>query len=172
MKRTMRLSQTSIIMLIAGTIAGFFLLLKPGATLGTAVRFAGWALIIDGAIKVIRRFSRGVRNVEEHFPSAVEIIGGIAIMAIARFLIRLIPIVSGILLILLAVYRGRTALQLRNHVNGNLWILTLGLSIISAVIGVYVLLNPTGFTNTLIRILGAYLLIECVESLFACYNSK
>ena len=165
-------SQTSVIMLIAGAAAGLFLLLKPGATLNAVIRISGWALILDGAIKLLQRFLKGKRQKEDFYLPAAEIIGGIAFMAVARFLVRLIPVIVGLVLIGLGIYKGKTALETKKRINGSQWMIMLGLAVASAVIGLYVLFHPNGFTQTVIRILGGYILIECAEDLYAYWLSK
>lgn len=172
MKRTKNFTHTPIIMLFAGAIAGLFLLLKPGATLGAVIRICGWALILDGAIKAIQRFLKGKRRMEDYYLPACEIIGGFAFMAVARFLVKLIPVAVGLVLIALGVYKGKTAFVLKNRQSASRWVIMLILSIASALIGLYVILHPSGFTQTVIRILGAYLLIECAEDLYAYYISR
>ena len=172
MKRTKALTTTPVIMLIAGILAGLFLLLKPGATLGAVIRIVGWALIIDGILKAMRMLMNGKRNFENFRLPAIEILGGIAFMAAARLLIRLIPIAVGLILIMLGVYKAKSAFNIKNSSNGKQWMLLFAFAVASAVVGVYVLVHPAGFTQTVIRILGGYLLIECAEDLYAYYLAK
>lgn len=172
MKRTKTFTQTPIIMLLGGAAAGLFLLLKPGATLAAVIRIVGWALILDGAIKAIQRYLKGKRQMEDFYLPCAEIIGGFIFMAVARFLIKLIPLAVGLVLIALGVYKGKTALELKKRSNAGQWMIMLALSIASAIIGLYVLLHPNGFNQTVIRILGGYLLVECAEDLYAYWLSK
>ena len=161
---------TPIILAIAGAVAGLFLLLRPGATLGTVIRIAGWALILDGAIKAVQLFLSGKRKLNDYVMPAAQVIFGVLFMIIARFLLKLIPIVVGLALIALGAYKIKTALDLKKKsASDKKWIVILALSALSAVIGIYVLCHPSGFTNTVIRILGAYLLIECAEDLYAYF---
>lgn len=164
---------TPIIMLIAGAIAGLMLLIKPGATLNSVIRIAGWALIINGAVTAVQLFMAGKRNVNDYISCILQVAGGIAFMAIARFLVKLIPIVVGLGLIGLGAYKIKTAIDMKGKGKlTNQMILIIALAAVSAIVGIYVLLHPSGFTNTVIRILGAYILIECAEDLFAYYVSK
>ncbi len=172
MKITKRFNSSSAIMLIAGAAAGLFLLFRPGATLQAVIRIGGCALILDGAIKAVQRLLMGQRRMENFYLPAFEIVGGFAFMAVARFLMKLIPVAVGLVLIALGVYKGKTALALKKRANGSQWMIMLVFAIASAIIGVYVLLHPSGFTQTVIRILGAYLLIECAEDLYAYYISR
>ena len=173
MKKSVKSLTTPIIMLLAGAIAGLFLLLKPGATLALVIKIAGWALILDGAIKAIQMFYEGKRTPDSYLMPLVQIIAGILFMVISRFLLKLIPIAAGLILVSLGAYKLKTALDLKKkYVNSSKWIVFLALSAASIAIGIYVLCHPNGFTNTVIRILGAYLLIECAEDIYAYYISK
>lgn len=170
MFKTKKPLTTPILLAIAGAVAGLFLLLKPGATLGTVIKLAGWALIIDGIIKAIQLFLSGKKKPQDYLMPAVQVIAGIAFMVVARFLIKLIPILVGLALIALGAYKIKTALDLKKKSAADKkWIIIFALSALSIIIGIYVLCHPAGFTNTVIRILGAYLLIECAEDLYAYF---
>ncbi len=170
MFKTRKPLTTPIILALAGAIAGLFLLLKPGATLGSVIKLTGWALILDGVIKAVQLFISGKRKLNDYLLVAVQIVAGVAFMAVARFLLKLIPIIVGLFLIALAAYKIKTALDLKKRSSSDKkWLVMLVFSVLSVIIGIYVLCHPAGFTNTVIRILGAYLLIECAEDLYAYF---
>ena len=164
---------TPIIYAAAGAIAGLWLLIKPGNALNSVIKIAGWALIIDGILKAVLMLLNGKRKIEDYIAPAVEVLLGAAFMAVARFLVKLIPIGVGLILIGLGAYKIKTGLEMRaKFVNDKKWILIVALSAASIIFGIYVLLHPSGFTSTVLRILGAYLLIECAEDLYTFYVSK
>lgn len=173
MSRSYKRIQTPVILLIAGVIAGLFLLIKPGTTLNAVVNIAAWALILDGAIRAVQLFMEGKRNINDYIYAIAEVVIGILFTIVARFLLKLIPVAVGLVLIALGVYKGKTALELKGK--GTLdkkSIIIIVLAVISVIIGVYILFHPSQFNKTIIRLLGAYILIECAENLYAYYLSK
>lgn len=164
---------TPIIMLIAGAIAGLFLLLKPGATLRSVIRIASWALIISGAVCAVQMYLQGKRKASDYLYAGIQILAGILLMTITRFVLKLIPAAVGLILIALGGYKLYTAYLMKGtgKISRNALIIC-AFAVVSIIIGIYVLSNPSSFTNTLIRILGAYLLVECAEDLYAYYVSK
>lgn len=170
MIKTNKTLTTPILLAIAGAVSGLFLLIKPGATLGIVIKLVGWALIIDAVIKAVQLVLSGKRKMDDFLMPAVQVIAGIAFMVIARFLLKLIPILIGLLLIALGAYKIKTALDIKKKSGTNKnWMIILLLSALSAIIGIYILFHPAGFTNTVIRIIGAYLMIECAEDLYAYF---
>ncbi|MBQ5771233.1 MAG: DUF308 domain-containing protein [Clostridia bacterium] len=159
---------TPIILAAGGALAGLFLLIKPGASLGAVIRFIGWAMIIDGAIRAVKAFLRGERNRMGYMIPAVQIVSGIAFMAIARILIGIVPVLIGSGLIGLAAYKIRLAMIGKKNAGiGKKDAAMFAAAALSAVVGIYVIFHPAVFTSTLIRLLGGYILLESAEDLIA-----
>lgn len=94
-------------------------------------------------------------------------------MIAAHLLLRIIPIIIGLGLIALGGYKIKTALMVKGKAaSDKSWIVIIVFAAVSIIVGIYILSHPAGLTNTLIRILGVYLLIECAEDLYAYYLMK
>lgn len=168
--KTKKTFTTPILLAIAGAIAGLLLLIKPGATLASVIKLVGWALILDGAIKAVQLFMGGKKRADNYMMPAVQVVAGVAFMIVARFLLKLIPVLVALGLIALGGYKIKTALDLKKKsASDKRFMIMFALSALSIIFGAYVLLHPSGFTNSIIRILGAYLLIESAEDLYAYF---
>lgn len=158
-------NSTSLIYVAASALLGLLLLIFPETATGALMWILAAALIICGAVRVYQYFKLskkeallGDRMVSGLILIAVGLIVGLAQRAIAG----MFPFVFGCALLLGGIIKFQGAFDLR-IVGYKRWYIALLAALLSGALGLVILLNPFATALTLMRVLGAFLLIEAVQ---------
>ena len=171
--------KNSIIISILMLIVSLFLIFMPFSSAVTVILIFGIFTIIDGIVHIVSYFRTEPDNKLANFEFAEGIMGiiaGILILSCADALVLFMPIMIGTWIIVKSIAKMQIALNMRSSQESN-WILVLVLSIITLLIGIFIILNPLpGFlaiTITMLRILLAiYEIINLVEAIYILYKLK
>lgn len=171
--------KNSIIVSILMIILSLFLIFMPFDSAVTVIWLFGIFTIVDGIIRMISYFKTSIDTRLASFEFAegiIKILSGILIFITADYLVLFIPIIIGVWIIINSIAKMQIALNIRNSEGSN-WILIFVLSIITLLIGIYIVLNPLpGFVAVTISILGVffaiYEIINLVESIHMLYKLK
>lgn len=155
-----------VITLIAGIAAGLLLLIKPSAALNSVIKILGWGMIIAGAIQAVSLFLSGSKNANDYYNPLAFAVGGIAVLTLAHLVKKLIPLAIGIMLLVMGVLKIKNAFAMKNG-NDKKWIITLVMAAFSVVFALFIIFHPATFTNTVLRIIGVLILLECADDIFA-----
>lgn len=171
--------KNSIIISILMLILSLFLIFKPFSSAVTVVWMFGIFTIVDGIIHMVSYFKTEVENRLANFEFAegiIEIISGILIFISARYLVLFMPILIGVWIIVKSIVKMQIALNMRNSAESN-WVLVLVLSIITLLIGIFIVLNPLReFFTITITMLGIFLaiyeILNLVEAIYILCKLK
>lgn len=168
MKRTIFILKDhskSVFYIAFALIAGLCLLLFPQMT--TSVVFWGLAVVLIGM---------GVANLITYFRANVQkaisgdsmasglllIVLGLVVGFARETIASLLPVVFGVVLFIGGILKTQGAFDLKRM--GDLrWFVTLIGALVSLVFGLIVLFNPFGTLMTLMRVMGAFLVVESVQ---------
>ena len=141
---------------------GVFLLLMPDIALSVVCYALGGVVLACAAVQLVRYFvsERGI------FQSQLTLISGLVCLGLGGFLIlrsdivvRILPIVFGLLVIFDSLRRVQNALELR-RCGYSSWKSFLLMALLSVVLGAVMLLNPFGAMETLVMAIGVILIVE------------
>ena len=133
----------------------------------------------ETGFSAVSYFKTEVNNRLANFEFAegiIEILSGFLIFISAKYLVIFMPIMIAVWIILKSIAKMQIALNMRNSEESN-WILVLVLSIITLLIGVFIILNPLpGFLEITITALGIFLaiyeIINLVEAIYILHKLK
>ncbi|MFV0517018.1 MAG: HdeD family acid-resistance protein [Aminipila sp.] len=158
---------TSIVLLLAGIL----LLIYPQATSQVVCYLIGGLVLLQGVVSMIN----AVHLIKESLGGKFLIVwGGILTVLGAFFIIRtqviisIIPVICGILILINGVADIIKAFQLRRN-RYEKWLGILGMSVLKALLGVIILLNPFSTAIALIKFIGICMIYGGISTLWAIY---
>lgn len=168
MKDKLKGYRTSRILFSLGAIAlGVIFLIWPSTSLIVLARIVGIILTVGGAVGVINFFV-DKNSVYKTFLLVVGIcmlVVGIWIIRAPGNLVRLIPIVFGILVLVSGVTNIAETIDLtRSHYS--MWWLSLILGIITLLFGVLLITKPAGVASFITQLVGISLIFDGVSDLW------
>lgn len=155
-----QMSFSSIITSILVGILGLILIINPYGSLKLVSIFLGGILMLAGIYKLIIYFINKSQNSmynSEMITGIITAIIGLIIIIFCKELEAVFRIFIGIIIIYNAIMKINMALQFKN-INSSIWMVSLIISIITLIAGIYVLFMP----NALIVTIGIILLITAI----------
>lgn len=163
----------SVLMLILA----IFLIIAPISSAVTAIYMFGIFIIIDGIMHIVSycKAKEEARLMNFEFAEGIlSILSGVLILFSARYLVAVLPILIGTWIIIKSIIKMQISLNIRTDMQSN-WILVLVLSIISLILGIFILFNPM-FGYITISIMGIFLAIyevlNIIESIYILNKLK
>ena len=163
--------KSSIITSVFLLILGLLLIIASEATIISISYVIGSILILIGVIGMInyiRSFNSELRNELDLIYGLVTIILGMLIITNPKAIASIIPFILGLIIIISSATKLHYAFQLKSD-NNELWKSTLGLSILTTVLGVVLLFNPFSGAVAITKIVGgiivAYAVLDIISSL-------
>lgn len=163
----------SVLMLILA----IFLIIAPISSAITAIYMFGIFIIIDGIMHIVSycKAKEEARLMNFEFAEGIlSILSGVLILFCAKYLVAVLPILIGTWIIIKSIIKMQISLNIRTDIQSN-WILVLVLSIISLILGIYILFNPM-FGYITISIMGIFLAIyevlNIIESIYILNKLK
>ncbi len=155
------------------TAIGVVLIIWPNESLNIMCIAIGALLILLGLIKLIMFFSKNKdnRKIVALLIGIVETALGIVMIVSSRFFIDFFQIVTGVILIYGAVIMFFGALRLR-MLPGPLFIISILLAILTFVLAVVMLINPTQFASFMTQLMGVSLAIEGISMIVVMSKIK
>ena len=148
-----KLGRNSIIMSIILLVFGLFMFIKPISTINVLMMIFGILLVIDGLLHLVSYFS--IKNEYRFFSSELA-------QAI-------IYIILGIWIIVDSIFKLQIALNIRDIYDSH-WGILLAMSIINALLGAVILINPFESLALLTMCCGAILMIVELISIFESFS--
>ena len=148
-----------------GGLLGLFLLLFPQTTANIVFFIFGTALIVAGVVHAILYFADDARNAIGGWQLATGImlvLAGIAVFVLADALIAFLPFIFGLILLIGGVFKLQGAFDMR-RMGVSTWARELIYVAVSVVMGLVIICNPFSTMMTLMRVIGAALVIEAVQ---------
>ena len=167
-----KLGRNSIIISMILLVFGLFMFTRPISTINILMMIFGCLLVIDGLVHLVSYFS--IKNEFRFFSSElaqsiIYIILGFVLVCNYDKISRLLPIVLGIWIIVDSIFKLQIALNIRDIYDSH-WGILLAMSIISALLGMVILINPFESLALLTMMCGAILMIVEVISIFESFS--
>lgn len=143
-------------------VLSIFLISRPTQSLNFLVITFGVILVINGLIHIISYFSTKDDFMIFNFEliqGIISIITGLLFIFQPRIISTFLPFFVGVWIIIESVIKFQVALNLRG-IEGTNWIMMLVLSILTAIIGIIIILNPFASAIALTTVCGILLLIS------------
>lgn len=150
----------SIVTIIASVVFGIVLLLFPEQSIKYISIAFGAVLILLGLAAVIQYFVKSA-NAFVLSLGIIVMIFGVIICAKYKTIVSLVELLFGLFLLFSGIVDFVTSLQSSVRATSSWWV-TLLLSVVSVVFGVVSIIQPFAVTATLVRFIGAGLLIYAV----------
>ncbi|MCM1415289.1 MAG: DUF308 domain-containing protein [bacterium] len=167
-----KILQNEVVSSLIMVVLGIVLMVWPGETMDIACMVIGCSLIIAGVIGLIVLFISQKKNEEKNISkdsvittlkSVIIIIVGIVLIAKMRTIVSILPFIIGILIIInSAVNIIQTIL---NKSQNSKWIVSLIASLVTAIIGILMAVNPFGAAISQIFIMGLGLTFGGISNL-------
>lgn len=163
----------SILMLILS----IFITFMPVTSSLTAIYMFSIFVLIDGIMHIVSYFKTDKNNRLMNFEFAegiLDILFSILVFFSAGYLIPFLPIILGMWIILKSIAKMQIALNIRNDMQNN-WILGLVFSIISLILGIFIICNPI-FGYLTISIIGVFIavyeILNIIEAIYVLNKVK
>lgn len=160
-RRTVSISSVAFI------LVGLALLLWPDLSLRLVCGLFGLVILLKGISSIYAFFKDEVRGFFSYFGwmfGAVAVALGIFLLIRPQTVVSILPILVGLFVIIDGVMRVQTAFELRAAGYDRWWSMLI-LALISAALGVLMLVNPFGTVELLVMAIGVILLVEGVLNL-------
>lgn len=162
-----KMERRSLIISIVFIVLGFFMLIKPDTVTYLLLSFIGFAFVIDGLLHFISYFTTEVENRGFSYEFAQAIIY-VAVGALVAFntgkLLMYVAAIVGLWMILDAIFKLQVSFNVKNY-NGTKWGLIILSAIISAALGVLLVIYPRESGEAIARMCGGMIIIGEVISL-------
>ena len=163
----------SVLMLILA----LFLIIAPITSAVPAIYMFGIFIIVDGIMHIVSNCTTNADNRLMNFEFAegiLDILSGVLILFSAGYLVAVLPILLGAFILLKSIITMQISLNIKTNMQSN-WILVLVFSIISLIIGIFILFNPM-YGYITISIMGVFLavyeILNIVESIYILNKLK
>lgn len=167
-----KLGRNSIIMSIILLVFGLFMFIKPISTINVLMMIFGILLVIDGLVHLVSYFS--IKNEYRFFSSElaqaiIYIILGFLLVCNYNTISSFLPIILGIWIVVDSIFKLQIALNIRDIYDSH-WGILLAMSIINALLGAVILINPFESLALLTMCCGAILMIVELISIFESFS--
>lgn len=150
------------------TIFGLVLIIWPGMSTRIVCRGIGLIVLLYGVIQIIYC----LQNQEKSFLRSGFLMLGILFALLGGWIvlnpnsvIKMIPILMGILIVLHGVQNIGHAIELKKNLFGQ-WGIALLLGLVTIILGAILIRNPFAAVNTLTQIIGIFLLFDGLSDLW------
>lgn len=151
-------------------VAGIILILWPDVAVKIVCYIISAILIIYGLIRVIIYLRSD--NTRRYFQ--YDLVVGIVAVAFGLFIvfkpvlfISLLPFAIGLCILFDSIIKLQNALDLK-RIGLSYWYVPLGITIVTAVLGLILIINPFGATVTLVRCMGIFFIIDGIANISSC----
>lgn len=163
----------SVLMLILS----IFVIFAPVKSTLTIIYLFGIFVLIDGIMHIVSYFKtdKGNRIMTFEFSEGIlEILSSILIFFSAKYLVSFLPILFGVWTIIKSITKMQIALNIRNDIESN-WVLVLVFSIISLILGIFIICNPMlGYLTISIIgvVIAVYEILDIIEAIYILNKLK
>lgn len=151
---------------------GVVLLIWPNTTRDIICFAFGAVLLVYGVITIISFFVHDSRLGAFRFELILGVISsgvGILFLLKPELVSSVLPVVLGIYIVIDALLNVKRALELKGLGYAH-WPVVLGLSLVSVVLGAFILLRPAFITDVIIMVIGGVLIYNGISDLWALFK--
>lgn len=168
MKKISKAKNANLIVAGATVLLGVILVLCPGSSIGLVCRVMGVGALILGAAKLIGYYSDDRYRLAFQFDLALGIfsliLGAVLILRPDK-IISLAHIIIGVYILIEGVFKVQTAIDAKRFGMNKWWALMAGAAA-SVIAGLILVFFPFTAAKTVVRVIGAALILEGGESFF------
>ena len=147
---------------------GLVLLIWPGTTTQVVCMVLGAALVVYGVLQIVFYLANKDRNIAMQgmmvFGIVVAVIG-VWILLKPEMIIMAVPVIVGILIVIHGIHNVVQAIALKKDGYTNWWVAFL-LGVITVVFGVVLICNPFTVVDTIVRLIGAFLIYDGLSDIW------
>lgn len=147
---------------------GLVLLIWPGTTTQVVCMVLGAALVVYGVLQIVFYLANKDRNIAMQgmmvFGIVVAVIG-VWILLKPEMIIMAVPVIVGILIVIHGIHNVVQAIALKKDGYTNWWVAFL-LGVITVVFGVVLICNPFTVVDTVVRLIGAFLIYDGLSDIW------
>lgn len=145
---------------IVNVVLGLILLIAPATSVKLIGYGIGGAVIIFGAVSIIRALRTGAGGM---FGGVLSCLIGIFICSRFPALVSFLPFIIGIIVLISGLTKLQSALEAKR--DGYRWVPVLIAAILSIGLGILVICNPFSTLSLTLRVIGLVLLVDGAENL-------
>ena len=143
---------TSIVLFILGLI----LIFVPGNIITTVIRIFGLIIVVLGVLSIIGSSKNKSNSVELIYGILIAILG-IVFVSNPQVIASIIPFILGVWIVIRSLFRLQLVSTIKR--TNNDYVKPLVINVITLILGITLMFNPFRGAETLIRIIGIFLLI-------------
>lgn len=165
-----KIKNLSIITIIASAVMGIVLLARPGETLYVVSMICGITMIALGVGALISYFVKD-RNMLLIILAVISVIMGIIVCVKYKSIVSILLFLFGLFILISGIVDLITSIDVKRYGFGD-WIVSFLMSLVTAVLGLLIVVNPFSSSLAVIRLLGISLLVYAVLDLIAFIQVK
>ena len=165
-----KIKNLSIITIISSAVMGIVLLARPGETLYVVSMICGITMIALGVGALISYFVKD-RNMLLIILAVISVIMGIIICVKYKSIVSILLFLFGLFILISGIVDLITSIDVKRYGFGD-WIVSFLMSLVTAVLGLLIVVNPFSSSLAVIRLLGISLLVYAVLDLIAFIQVK
>ena len=169
MKEKKRLKTSYVLVSLGYVILGAVFLLRPELSLNVVCYALGTLVIVYGIVHLITYFVKDRLESAFRYDMVIGIVAvalGIFILICPQLVASVLPFLIGIFILLSSIMKVQNAVDMKRTEHPRWW-LFLVFALISAALGVTLIMNPFGSAAVLMMFVGASLLADGVMSLWS-----
>lgn len=147
---------------------GLVLLIWPGTTTQVVCMVLGAALVVYGVLQIVFYLANKDRNIAMQgmmvFGIVVAVLG-VWILLKPEMIIMAVPVIVGVLIMIHGIHNVVQAIALKKDGYTNWWVAFL-LGAITVVFGVVLICNPFTVVDTVVRLIGAFLIYDGLSDIW------
>lgn len=155
--------------------AGVYIMVRPYASAIIFCRVIGAVSLFYGVSKILGYFSHDLYNLAFQFDLALGVftlIFGLILLLRSARVVAFMPAILGVFVLVDGVFKLQTAVDAKRFGLSNWWLILLG-SLICALFGLLLIIDPFSGNNVLMTFVGLSLAIDGLQNLFnAFYTVK
>lgn len=156
-----------IVASVLGILVGLLLILWPDSSALFICRVIGVSILLCGGIKLFGYFSNDLYRLAFQYDLALGILTtllGLLIVIKPGLLSQFIVIITAVYVIINALFTLQTAVEARSFGIRKWWLLLLG-AIVSALLGVLLIINPFEGAAMITTLMGVAILFDGIQNL-------
>lgn len=156
------------------TLLGIALLFWPGMSINVVCYVLGGVTVVYGIFKLISYFrcrAEGTYFKMEFVLGALCVIVGLVLLASPVIIFSFLPFVIGIFVLFQGLSRLPAVLQLKSSGHSSWWVVMI-ITVLTLAAGVVLLFNPFSAVSITLRVIGATLIIDGLNSIFSELKSN
>lgn len=153
---------------LACVVLGLVLLIWPGATTQIVCMMLGLVLLIYGGVQIILYLASRERSMISQGMMLLGIIVaviGVWILVRPEMIIMAVPVIVGILIMIHGIHNISQAIALKRDGYEGWWIACL-MGVLTAALGAVLIYNPFEVVNTVVRLIGVFLIYDGLSDMW------